>query len=126
MESKLEVNKNIIRVAKGSGIAIILTLLLLFIYAILLTNTIISENTMVPVVIVVSGISILVGSTISSMKIKKQGIVNGALVGLIYMLLIYILSSMFVIGFSMDVKSIIMLIAGTVAGMLGGIIGVNI
>ena len=90
MENRLEVNKNLIRVIKGSIFAIIISLILLLIYACLLTCTNLAETTMVPVVITISAISILIGSSISSFKIKKQGMLNGALVGLIYILFIYI------------------------------------
>lgn len=74
MENKLEINKNIIRVIKGSGFAVIISLILLLIYAGLLTGTSISETTMTPVVITISGISILIGSSISSFKIKKRNV----------------------------------------------------
>ena len=109
--------KNSIKIIKGSIIAIILSLILLTIYAILLSYTTISENTMVPVIITITGISILIGSSISSMHIQKQGMLNGALVGLIYMLLLYILSSILLSSFELNLKSVIMIIVG--------IIGVN-
>lgn len=117
--------KNSIKIIKGSVIAIILSLILLTIYAILLSYTTISENTMVPIIITITGISILIGSSISSMHIQKQGMLNGALVGLIYMLLLYILSSILLSSFELNLKSVIMIIVGIVTGMIGGIIGVN-
>ena len=126
MENKIKMNQNIFRVIKGSGLAIIISLVLLLIYATLLTTTDISETTMTPVVITISGISILIGSSISSLKIKKQGMLNGALVGMIYMLIIYLLSSILLEGFTIDVKSIMMIGVGIIAGMIGGIIGVNL
>lgn len=126
MENKLENNKNIGRIIKGSVTAIIVSLVLLLVYATLLSYTNISETTMTPVVITISGVSILIGSTISSLKIKKQGMLNGALVGLIYILFIYILSSMLLIGFEINTKSLIMMLVSTFAGMIGGIIGVNL
>lgn len=124
--SKGEFNKNISRIIKGSIFAIIISLLLLFIYANLLTYTNIPETSIVPVVITISGISILVGSSISSLKIKKQGMINGALVGLIYMIFIYLLSSIVFTGFGIDTNAIIMIVIGTAAGIVGGIIGVNL
>lgn len=126
MENKLEINKNIIRVIKGSGFAVIISLILLLIYAGLLTGTSISETTMTPVVITISGISILIGSSISSFKIKKKGMLNGALVGLIYIIVIYLFSSILLTGFGIGVKSIIMIAVGMIAGMIGGVIGVNL
>lgn len=121
-----KIDKNFIRVVKGSAFAIVISLILLTIYAILLSCTNISESTMTPVVITISGISILIGSSISSMKIKKQGMLNGALVGVIYMLFIYILSSILLTGFIFNIQSIIMIAIGTSAGIIGGIIGVNL
>ena len=60
------------------------------------------------------------------MKIKKMGLINGGIVGLIYVLLIYFASSLTGSGFALNVYSTIMIIAGVIAGVLGGIIGVNI
>lgn len=117
--------KNSLKIIKGSIIAIILSVILLTIYALLLSYTTISENTMVPVIITITGISILVGSSISSMHIKRQGMVNGALVGLIYMLTLYVLSSILLSSFEINLKSVIMIGVGILAGMIGGIIGVN-
>ena len=118
-------DKSSVKIIKGTVISIILSLILLTIYAALLSYTSISESTMVPVIITITGISILIGSSISSMHIKKQGMLNGALVGLIYMLTIYILSSIFLSSFELTVNSIIMIAVGIVTGMIGGIIGVN-
>ena len=118
-------DKSSVKIIKGTVISIILSLILLTIYAALLSYTSISESTMVPVIITITGISILIGSSIGSMHIKKQGMLNGALVGLIYMLTIYILSSIFLYSFEININSIIMIAVGIVTGMIGGIIGVN-
>ncbi len=119
-------DKSSIKIIKGTVISIILSLILLTIYAALLSYTSISENTMVPVIITITGISILIGSSISSMHIKKQGMLNGALVGIIYMLTIYILSSIFLLSsFELTTNSIIMIAVGIGTGMIGGVIGVN-
>ena len=119
-------NKNAINILKGTIISILLTLILLTIYSALLSFTNISENTMIPVVLVITGISILIGSSMSSIHIKKQGMLNGGLVGLIYMLFIYILSSIFLVGFEINLNCILMITTGVITGMLGGIIGVNL
>ena len=65
-------DKNIFKVIKGSIISIIITLIALTIYAAVLSYTTVSESTMVPVVIIITGISILIGSSISSISIKKK------------------------------------------------------
>ena len=116
---------NIVRILKGSGFAIALTLVLLLVYSCLLTYTSVNENTMPAVIIVVSALSILVGSFISSLNIKKNGLTNGSLVGLIYIFFIYLISSIVSGNFSFNIYSIIMIVASVVAGAIGGIIGVN-
>lgn len=123
---KSELSANLIRVLKGSITSIIITLILLFIFAILLTYTSIQENVISPVVIVITAISILIGSSISTLKIKKNGLLNGALVGIIYILTIYIISSLTGSGFACNINTIIMMVSSIIAGMIGGIIGVNL
>ena len=121
-----ETKKNIIRIIKGSIFSIILSLILLLIFAVLLTYTDISESTIAPVVTIIVGVSILLGSTISTIKIKKNGILNGGLVGLIYTIALYIVSSIVLTNFSFNINSLIMIATSVIAGMIGGIIGVNL
>lgn len=123
---KNELSANLIRIVKGSIAAIVITLILLFIFAILLTYTKLQENIINPVVIVVTAISILIGSSISTLKIKKNGLLNGALVGIIYIVTIYLISSITGSGFACNINTIIMMVSSVIAGMLGGIIGVNL
>ena len=59
-------------------------------------------------------------------SIKKNGILNGGIIGLTYMLLIYLTSSILNSGFMLNIYSIFMIIIGIAAGMVGGIVGVNL
>ena len=61
-----------INMLKGVIISIVLTLLLLFIFANILTCTNISENTISPVIITITAVSILIGSSLATIKIKKK------------------------------------------------------
>lgn len=114
-----EFKKNSIRILKGSVFAIILSALLLFIYAICLTYTDLSETTMVPVIYTISAVSVLIGSTISTRKIRKNGLLNGGIVGLIYIMILYLTSSLCLVGFSLTLNSFLMLGAGALVGMVG-------
>ena len=116
---------SIVKVLKGSIISIITTFVLLFIFALLLAYTNMSERIIAPVVICVSGMSILIGSIISSKRIKKQGLINGGAVGFIYILVIYLISSIIQKDFGFNTNSIIMILVCVFAGALGGIIGVK-
>ncbi len=126
METYQENKNGIVRnLFKGISIAMLFTVVCLLIYSIILTYTNISENTIVPVIIVVTGISILIGSSIGNMQIKKNGILNGALVGGGYILILYLISSLLNVRFSLNLQSVIMIAVGIVFGIIGGIIGVN-
>ncbi len=121
----MEETKNIKYIIKGVIISIIATLILLLIFSILLTYTNISEKLINPFIIVITAISILIGSSIGNTKMKKNGLLNGAIIGGIYLTLIYIISSIINHNFILTVQSVIIIISGIICGMLGGIIGVN-
>lgn len=124
-ENISENGNNIKKVIKGSAFSIIITLIGLLIYSIILSYTSVSENTIPTIVIIITAISILIGSTISTSNIKKNGIINGMFVGLIYIAIIYLLSSIVTGNFLLNITSIIMIITSVLTGALGGIIGVN-
>lgn len=117
--------KNLTTVLKGTMISILLTLILLFIFAVVLTYTNISESTIPAVIIVITAISLLMGSSIANRKIRKNGLINGAIIGVIYLLIIYIISSIISGTFGMNFRSILMVFIGILFGILGGIVGVN-
>lgn len=123
--SKVDKNNRFVLIAKGYAFSLIISLISLFIYATILVNTNIQENTIKPVVIIITGISILIGSSISSSKIKKNGIINGICVGGLYLSSLYILSSIAFCGFLFNLTSVIMIGIGIILGGIGGIIGVN-
>lgn len=59
------------------------------------------------------------------MKIRRNGLLNGGFVGGTYILILYIISSLLNWKFGLNMQGIIMIIVGTIFGILGGIIGVN-
>ena len=124
-ERRTDISKNYIYILKGVIISIIFTLVFLFVFSILLTYTNINEKFTNPTIIVITAISILIGSSIGNIKVKKNGLLNGALIGGIYLMIIYIISSIINNNFLITKESIIMIIAGMIFGMIGGIIGVN-
>lgn len=123
--NNLEINNNIGIIAKGVIIAIISSMILLLIFSAVLTYTTIPENVSNPVIIVITAVSILLASQISTRKIKKNGIINGGIIGGIYIITLYLISSIVTGNFALGLSAIIMIIASIIAGMFGGIIGVN-
>lgn len=118
-------NSLIRRIAIGSSVSILITLICLTIFAFLLTYTSISEGCIPTITIIITIISILIGSSFSMYGIRKNGIGKGAMLGYIYILTIYMLSSLIEKDFSVNTYSIIMIVGSILAGALGGIVGVN-
>lgn len=114
----VESKSSIVNVIKGIVTSYIITFLLLFIFSILLTYTSISEDTIAPVILIITIISILVGSSIGSSKIRKNGIINGGMIGFFYIILLYLLSSLMQTGFSLNLYAILMIIFSILSGMV--------
>ena len=105
MESYKDDKQEILKaLGKGLLISFIMTILILLIFSIILTFTNISEKTIVPVIIISTAISILIGSSISNIRIKKNGILNGALIGGGYILILYLLSSILNARFNLNIQ----------------------
>lgn len=130
MESKIEnissigINKTK-HIIKGVLISIITTLILLCIFSAILAYTNVPENTVTPVVMIITAISILIGSTIGNHKIQKNGIINGGIVGATYIIILYIISSILSGDYSLNISSILLIGIAIIFGILGGIIAVN-
>ena len=112
-------NKCVKNIFKGVGISFISTIVFLIIFAIILTYTNIQENVVNPVIIVLTSISIFIGSSIGNMKIKKNGLINGGLIGGIYMIIIYLISSILNWEFGLDLQAIIFILIGVIFGVFG-------
>ena len=121
-----ENNKPIISIIKGTAISFLVTIVSLTIFAVLLTYTNLPESTIKPVIITVTGISILVGSSIGTRKIKKNGLMTGLAIGSLYILILYFVSSILSSNFAISWLSAIMVLVGIIGGVFGGIIGVNV
>lgn len=123
MEGKNIYIKNII---KGVVISFITTLILFLVLAVILSKTSISESVINPSIIVLSCISIFFGAGIASKKVKQKGIVIGAVIGLTYMILMYVISSILSQNFALNLYGIILFLASIFMGAVGGILGVNL
>lgn len=122
----LEKNKNMKIILTGYMFSIAITLILLFIYATILSKTNVKETTITPVVMGITASSILIGSILSCIKIKKNGILNGICIGTIYFITMYLLSSCVGNSYVFSLKAFEMLLLEITFGGIGGIMGVNI
>lgn len=113
-------------ITKGIIISYIITIVLIIVFSFILVKTNISEQSINTVIIIISSVSILIGTSISTIKLKKHGIINGIIISSIYMLILYIFSSILNQNFLINMNTILMLSIGIILGIFGGIIGVNI
>lgn len=120
-----KIESNSIKIVKGSVLAITISIILLLIFAATLTYTNINEQVIPTVIIIITAVSILIGSQITASHIQKNGILNGVAVGLIYVMCLYLISSIISQNFSLNNYSIILIATSVMIGGLGGIIGVN-
>ena len=118
-------DKLILKISKGVLFSIVITLICLFILSVVLTYTNVSEEVIPISIIVISGVSIFIGSILITKKMKKNGIMYGGIIGLIYILILYFISSIISQGFSLNIYSIIMIFFSIMSGMVGGILGIN-
>ena len=125
MEKQQITWKNMKNIGIGSAIALVLSALLLLGFSLLLARTDMQESTIRPVIILLSSLCILIGSVFTARKNTKNGMVNGGFVGGIYLLVLWIISSILMEGMSFTLHTGIMLVAAILTGMLGGIIRVN-
>lgn len=118
-------NSYLMRILKGLIISFVITLVGILIFSIILTFSNISEKIIPIVIVILTFISILIGTIIGVRKISKNGMLNGAIIGGVYVILLYFISSLLNTGFAFNTYTILMIIAGIVSGIIGGIIGVN-
>ena len=115
-----------IYLAKGLVLAFIITLVLILISSLLLTYTSMKEGRMVLLNTIVMILSITTGSIYVAGKVKEKGWINGGILGVLYYLILLLISFTFLKPFTLDVFSISKLILTAITGIIGGIIGINI
>lgn len=122
----MEVKSNtLINMIKGVLISFIITLILFYILGIILSSTSLPEKIITPAIIIITGVSILIGASISMIKSNDKGLIKGGLIGLFYFTIIYLCSSIMLKNFEVNVYSSIMLVACFICGSIGGVLGVN-
>ncbi len=121
-----EKNNSISSFIKGIFISFGLTIILFYILGMLLSYTTLPESIINPAIMIITGISILIGASIVTIKSNKKGFIKGALVGLLYFGLIYFSSSVILKNFQVNIYSIIMFLVAFLCGSIGGIVGINL
>ena len=119
----MEKNNGYLPAAEGVLRGFIITVVLLLIFAVIMTFTEISEKASSTFYLVTTILSIMYGSIYAVRKIKKRGWLIGIIVTLLYLLVLYIVSivsgNSSVIGTDRITRVLLALIVGALSGMIG-------
>lgn len=117
---------SILVIGKGILIAYTISAVLIVIYGILLYSTSLSESSMPTITMIITMISIALSAIYTAIRAESRGWLNGALLGLIYMIILFLIELIFRAGVSFNGLLILRLFMGFVVGTLAGIIGINL
>lgn len=117
---------SVLIVGKSILLAYGISVICIIIYGILLAITSISESSMSTVITVITMVSIAFSSIGAAVKTDSKGWLMGAIVGLVYMIILFLLSLFFNTGVILDKFILFRILMGSITGALAGIIGINL
>ena len=110
---------------KGILIASVLTFVIFALFSVILSYTPLSEGAIPYIVFITQGIGAFIAGFIPAKRAGVKGLVTGSLSALLYMLILWLISSLLADGFYVNSHVLTMLLVSLVLGALGGITGVN-
>lgn len=114
-----------VHILKGLGYAYITTLIVLLIYNLLLTYTGVSANSVSIVTSFITTMSAAVGGFYACKHIKEKGLIYGLIVGILYIILLITMFYLAKEKYIFDITILYKAILVSIAGGIGGILGVN-
>ena len=97
-----------------------------FVLTIILSVSNIPEKIVTPAILIITGVSILISSSIVNIKSEEKGLLKGGIIGTTYFIILYAISSILLKNFEINVYSLIMLVVTFFCGSIGGVVGINI
>lgn len=116
---------SLVSILKGIVVSYIVTVPVFVIFALILANTEFPERLITPVVVITTIISVLAAGSSATRNTKSKGWLNGGIVGLIYILILYLFSGIVLKNFAIDKFTVTLAVIGALTGAIGGIIGIN-
>lgn len=126
LKKTLNEHVNLLRVVKGLIISFLVTLPCFLGFALFLTYTDFPEKHTYIAVLITTVISVLVASAYSTKNVKNKGWMNGCFVGILYVVVLYLASSLVFMNFAIDAQVMLSVVIGAIVGCLGGIFGINL
>lgn len=116
---------NLIGILKGVIFSYLITIPILIIFALFLSYTDFPERLISPAVVITTVVSVLIAGYSVTRGVTSKGWLNGAVVGFVYMLILYLLGSIFFENYTINKYVITMMIIGILTGAIGGMLGIN-
>ncbi len=126
LKKSLDEHVNLLRVVKGLIISFLITLPCFLVFALFLTYTDFPEKYTYIAVLITTVLSVLTASAYSTKNVKRKGWMNGCFVGILYVTILYLASSIVFMNFAIDLQVIVTVIIGAIVGCLGVIFGINL
>ena len=116
----------ILQLIKGSFWALSFALLCILIFAFVIKYTSISSEAIQPINQVIKGLSILIGCFVFGKKINTKGWLWGALIGILFTILAFIVFSTLDGSFTFNLKLLTDVVFGAIMGAFAGIIAISL
>lgn len=110
---------------KGILIASLITFVIFALGSLVLSYTPLPENAIPYIVFITQGIGAFIAGFIPAKKAGVKGLVTGGISALLYMLILWLVSSLLSDGFYVNSHVLTMFLLSLIFGALGGITGVN-
>ncbi|MEL7597374.1 MAG: TIGR04086 family membrane protein [Clostridiaceae bacterium] len=122
----MENNSDLMRIGEGVIRSFFLTLSLLLIYAVI--TSFVDTNAKFDSIykVVITALGVMYGAVYAARKINRRGWLIGLIVGLLYMIVIYLVSVVSGRGLVLSNFSILRIILAIIVGTLSGMLGINI
>ena len=89
------VKKTGVAIFKGEIISLIINFIGLIILSLIMTYSNFSDNNISTIIIAINTIAILIGSSLSTIRLDKNGIINGLIIGFLYMIIYLLIALIF-------------------------------
>lgn len=109
----------------GVCIGYSITVIIFILYATLLTYTNISDSNMDIVVILTTILSVVIAGYDSTRQSESKGLLWGIIAGLLYAVILIIISGLIDGNFAITAETIITILVSIASGGIGGVLGVN-
>ena len=110
---------------KGTLVSLAISFISFVIFAFILMFLAIDEKIVSVISVCISLASVFIGSYVGAKIVGQKGWLWGGICGLVYYVILYISAIAAIKEFNFSPKTFIMMLIGTLAGMIGGIFGIN-